>query len=390
MPKVSIVIPALNEEKVIHIALQYAIDGLKAIDHSSEILVIDNGSTDRTVEIAKSMGARVITVPKRGLGQAYLDSIPHIQSDYIIMGDADGTYDFRESPRLVEKLDEGYEFVMGSRIKGNIEPGAMPFLHRYVGTPIMTKVLNLLFGTTFSDINCGLRGLTLSAFKRMNLQSSGWEYASEMVLKSALLKLKSTEVPVSLKKDAPGRVPHLQLSLFTPWNAAWRNLKMMLLFAPDSIFVLPGGILLTVGLTLLFALVFFAPIVIGPLYFDLHYMVLGSLLTLLGMQVISLGVYTKTYALVEFFQENDQLVRFFSKEFILELGTVLGGGMFFVGLGINLYIVYQWILTNYTFSGELWIREAILAMTLIVMGGQIVFSSLFLGVLALKKGNRDE
>lgn len=385
-PKFTIVIPALNEELAIPRALQTAIEGVNRTGGNGEILVVNGQSTDRTAEIARQMGARVVEVVPQGLGQAYIDAIPHIRGHYVIMGDADGTYDFREIPPFIEKLDAGYEFVMGSRLKGKIEDGAMPFAHRYIGTPIMTSMLNLLFRSRFSDINCGLRAVTLPALQKMNLQSSSWEYASEMVLKASLLKLKSTEVPVTLRKDVPGRTPHLKTGLLTPFKAAWRNFRMMFLFAPDFVFLIPGGLLLALGLILLLGVGLFGPVRFGGQYFDLHYVVLGSLMTLLGVQVISLGVSAKYYALVEYFRP-DKVIETLSKYFSLDRAILVGGALFLIGLVINLVILYDWLTVG--FNNQPRLREAIMAMTLMVMGAQIVFSSFFLSVLGIERNRQD-
>src|SRR5688572_23880363 len=185
---VSIVVPCLSEELCIGECVDWCLEGLRKAGVEGEVLIVDS-STDRSPEIAEAHGARVLRVPKRGLGHAYLDAVPHIRGDYVIMGDCDLTYDFRELADFVAKLDEGYEFVMGTRMKGSIEPGAMPALHRYFGTPLTTKILNFIYGSKYSDIHCGMRGMTLAALRKIDLQSTSWEYASEMVLKASVLGL---------------------------------------------------------------------------------------------------------------------------------------------------------------------------------------------------------
>jgi len=204
---ISIVVPALNEQLTIGEFVDWCKQGLSKAGVSGEILIIDS-STDQTAEIADRHGAKVIKTPKRGLGQAYIDAMPHIKGDYVIMGDCDLTYDFREIKPFIEKLDQGYEFVMGTRIKGYIEKDAMPLLHRYFGNPLTTFILNCMYGSRYSDIHCGMRAMTLDALKRMNLESSSWEYASEMVLKAVKLKLRITEVPTEFYKDRAGRISH--------------------------------------------------------------------------------------------------------------------------------------------------------------------------------------
>ncbi len=238
---VSIVIPALNEEITISEFVSWCQEGLKSAAVEGEILIIDS-STDKTSEIAESKGDRVLKFPKRGLGQAYIDALPFIKGNYIIMGDCDLTYDFREIRPFIEKLDQGYEFVMGSRFKGYIEPGAMPKTHQYFGTPLTTFVLNIIYGSKFSDIHCGMRAMTLEALNRINLESSSWEYASEMVIKSVKLDLKSTEVPIRFYKDREGRLSNLKRSgRMSSWYAGWLNLKVMLLYSPEFFFIHTGS-----------------------------------------------------------------------------------------------------------------------------------------------------
>jgi glycosyltransferase involved in cell wall biosynthesis len=226
-PEVSIVIPAMNEESTIVEFVKWCKEGLAAAGARGEILIVDS-STDRTSELALAGGARVLKTPKRGLGRAYIDSVPYIRGRYVVMGDADCTYDFRQLDRFVEKLREGYEFAMGSRWLGEIEDGAMPALHRYFGTPLTTWILNRIYGSHFSDIHCGMRALTTDSLQRMGLNSQSWEYASEMVLKTVRMDLRTVEVPVTFYKDRDGRLSHHKRSgWFSPFQAAWVNLRVM-------------------------------------------------------------------------------------------------------------------------------------------------------------------
>ena len=234
-PTVSIVIPCLNEEICIGEFIDWCHQGLCDAGVSGEILIIDS-SSDRSPEIAEEHGARVLRVPKRGLGRAYIDAVPHIRGTYVIMGDCDLTYDFRELKPFVNELEKGNHFVMGSRFAGYIEPGAMPNLHRYFGTPLTTWILNMIYGTRYSDIHCGMRAMTREALLRIDLDSQSWEYASEMVLKAARLKLRTVEVPVRFYKDREGRLSHHKRSgWLSPWFAGWINLKAMFLYARTSL-----------------------------------------------------------------------------------------------------------------------------------------------------------
>jgi glycosyltransferase involved in cell wall biosynthesis len=247
-PELSIVVPALNEELTVGDFVAWCQQGLKAARVEGEILIVDS-STDRTGERALAAGARVLKTPKRGLGRAYLDALPHVRGRYVVMGDADCTYDFRELAPFVAALRAGFELVMGSRFAGFIEPGAMPALHRYFGTPLTTWVLNRLYGSAFSDIHCGLRGISREALVRMRLRSQSWEYASEMVLKSVRLGLRTTEVPVRFLKDREGRLSHhKRAGWFSPWQAGWINLWAMLVYRADAFLLWPGALLLAAGL----------------------------------------------------------------------------------------------------------------------------------------------
>ena len=287
-PELSIVIPALNEETTVGDFVTWCIEGLANAGISGEVLIVDS-STDRTSEIALEHGARVLRSPKRGLGRAYIDALPFIRGRYVLMGDADCTYDFRNLAPFVEQFHEGYEYVMGSRWKGSIEPGAMPPLHQYLGTPLTTWILNLLFSSHFSDIHCGMRGITKDALERMGLQSQSWEYASEMVLKSVQMRLRTAEVPVSFLKDRKGRLSHLKRSgWFAPFYAAWINLRAMFVYGSEFFMFRPGLVLLALGLLLVVPLSI-GPFSIGPIHFSVLWMLLGSTFIVLGLQSCYLG-----------------------------------------------------------------------------------------------------
>jgi glycosyltransferase involved in cell wall biosynthesis len=287
-PEVSIVIPALNERITISSFIEWCHQGLTTAGVTGEILIVDS-STDGTSELALAGQARVLRSPKRGLGRAYIDAIPFIRGKYVLMGDCDCTYDFRELAAFVEKLRNGHEFVMGSRLKGYIEPGSMPALHRYFGTPGTTWILNVLYSTRFSDIHCGMRGITTDALIRMNLLSQSWEYASEMVLKSVRMRLKTAEVPVRFLKDRDGRLSHHKRSgWFSPWHAAWINLRAMFIYGSDFFVFRPGIVMLAIGLALTLPLSF-GPIAVGPITFSLYWMLLGLTLSILGLQSFYLG-----------------------------------------------------------------------------------------------------
>ncbi|HEX6504793.1 MAG TPA: glycosyltransferase family 2 protein [Terriglobales bacterium] len=287
-PEVSIVIPSLNEQLTIGQFVEWCREGLQRANVRGEVLIVDS-SSDNTAQVALSKGARVLKVPKRGLGRAYIDAIPLIRGRYVIMGDADCTYDFRDLQPFVESFRRGYEYVMGSRFRGYIEPGSMPRLHRYFGTPFTTWLLNVLYDSRFSDIHCGMRGITRAALCRMDLQSQSWEYASEMVLKSVHMRLNTAEVPVRFYKDQDGRLSHHKRSgWLSPWKAGWINLRAMLVNGVDFFVLKPGLILLALGLMLTIPLAL-GPITVGPITFSLHWMLAGLALTVLGLQSFFCG-----------------------------------------------------------------------------------------------------
>jgi len=287
-PEITILVPALNEELTIGGFVAWCREGIAASGARIEILIVDS-STDGTPQIAQAGGARVLQVPKRGLGRAYIDAIPHIRGRFVIMGDADCTYDFRELRPFVEAFRAGNEFVMGSRFKGSIAPGAMPALHRYFGTPVTTFMLNTIFGSRFSDIHCGMRGITREALVRMDLRSQGWEYASEMVLKSVHMRLKTAEVPIHFLKDPEGRLSHMKRrGWLEPWRAGWMNLRAMLVHGVNFFLLKPGAVLLALGLPVL-VLLASGPVTIGRLSVSLNTMLLAMATATLGLSMLYFG-----------------------------------------------------------------------------------------------------
>ena len=289
-PELSIVIPALNEALTIGEFVDWCKEGIAKAGVRGEILIVDS-SSDATPEIALTRGARVLKTPRRGLGRAYMDSLDCIRGKFVIMGDADLTYDFREISVFIQKFREGNDYIMGSRLRGTIERGAMPPLHRYFGTPLTTWILNLIYGSRFTDIHCGMRGITLEAFKRIRLESESWEYASEMVLKAVKHDLRIAEVPIRFFKDRDGRLSHMKRSKWhEQWRAGWINLRAMFLFAPDFFLLVPGvaGMLLGLLLVLLSASHW-------VWWLSLHWMLLGMTLTVGGYSAIQMAVLAKVF-----------------------------------------------------------------------------------------------
>jgi glycosyltransferase involved in cell wall biosynthesis len=291
---ISIVIPALNEALTIAEFVAWCRQGIAELGVSGQILIVDS-STDETPQIALAGGAEVLRVPKRGLGQAYIDALPYIRGQYVLLGDADLTYDFRELRPFHEKFQQGFEFVMGSRFAGYIEPQAMPPLHQYFGTPVTTAILNSIYGTKFSDIHCGMRGLSIEAFRKIRLETSGWEYASEMIVKAVRLKLKIGEVPIRFYKDREGRLSHHRRSgWLSPWKAGWTNLRAMFTYAPDLFFVRPGLALFLLGFggsTMLAP----GPIPTPWFTFNLNSLLFSIALAILGFSLVTGGLVVKLY-----------------------------------------------------------------------------------------------
>jgi len=325
-PELSIVIPALNEQLTIADFVAWCHEGMKKAGVVGEILIIDSGG-DRTTELALAGGARVLRTPKRGLGRAYIDALPFIRGRYIVMGDADCTYDFRELGAFVEKFRGGAEFIMGSRFRGFIEPGSMPPLHRYLGTPVTTAILNVIFGSRFSDIHCGMRGITKAALGRMDLRSQSWEYASEKVLKSVHMNLRTEEVPIRFLKDRDGRLSHHKRSgWFSPWAAAWINLRAMFVYGADFFLYKPGLILLAAGLLLTLPLSF-GTLTFGPVTFDLHGMLLGLSLSILGLQCVYMGILSQIF----FDWDGDVTAKWF-RRFPYNRSVAIAAALFGAGL----------------------------------------------------------
>lgn len=340
-PEVSIVIPALNEQLTIGDFVDWCKEGLAKAGAVGEILIIDS-STDRTKEIALAHGARVLSTPKRGLGRAYIDSLPYIRGKYIVMGDCDCTYDFRELTPFVEKFRGGAEFVMGSRFRGYIEPGAMPPLHRYFGTPITTWILNVIFGSKFSDIHCGMRGITKDAFERMTLRSQSWEYASEMVLKSVHMDLATEEVPIRFLKDREGRLSHHKRSgWFSPFAAAWINLRAMFVYGANFFLYKPGFLMLLLGLLLLLPLSA-GELTIGPITFSLYWMLLGVTLATLGLQCIYLGVIAQV-----FYDYTGERTRVWFSRFPYTRTVAIAAALFVAGLVLSIALIVSYVHHDY-------------------------------------------
>jgi glycosyltransferase involved in cell wall biosynthesis len=335
--------------------------------------VIVDSSTDATAEIALAKGARVLKAPKRGLGRAYIDAMPYIRGRYIIMGDCDCTYDFRELAPFVAKFRSGAEFVMGSRFRGSIAPGSMPPLHRYLGTPVTTWILNVIFGSRFSDIHCGMRGITRDAFERMGLRSQSWEYASEMVLKSVHMKLCLGEVPIRFLKDREGRLSHhKRAGWFSPWQAAWINLRAMFIYGAAFFLYRPGFIFLMLGLLLLFPLSF-GPLTIGPITFQIHWMLLGLTLATLGLESVYLGILVQI-----FFDYTGERTRRWFARFPYTRTVFLSAAAFAMGLVLNASLGVYYLEHHFRLANELTLSHLAVTGLFLMIAGFVTFGFVLL------------
>ncbi len=375
---VSVVMPCLNEEETIGPCIQKAWEGLRLLGLSGEVVVADNGSTDRSVEIAQSLGARVVNQPMKGYGSAYRKGIDEARGDVIVIGDSDLSYDFLDIPRFVKPLLEGFDLVMGSRLKGEILPGAMPWLHRYIGNPILSGFLNLLFRTGVSDAHCGMRAFSKKAWERMGLRSRGMEFASEMVIQAGKKKLRITEIPIALYPDGRTGRPHLK-----SFRDGWRHLRLMLLLSPIALFLIPGLLLLLLGLSLMI-IPSFGIVYLYGIGLDVHTMVLGSLLAIQGFGIFTLGLFSRLYATLEGFDESEFIRRLLSL-FSLNKGLLTGLFIAFIGLFFNIMVVYRWASHNFILDNNLQLRPALWGLTLMVLGIQIVFASFFISFLLIKE-----
>jgi glycosyltransferase involved in cell wall biosynthesis len=369
---VSVVIPCLNEEDNIERCVTRARTVLEEHRIAGEVVVADNASEDRSAELATAAGARVVSEPRRGYGSAYLAGFAAARGRYIVMADADLTYDFEEIPRFVEELDNGAELVMGDRMD-NIHPGAMPWLHRYVGNPILTGVLNAFFRTGVSDAHCGMRALRRDVLPRLDLRTTGMEFASEMVIRASKEKLDIREFPIEYH-------PRGGESKLSSFRDGWRHLRFLLVHSPTHLFMLPGAILFALGA--LVSITVLARFDLLGREWDLHTMVAGALLLVVGVQIISLGLCAHAYG-TYFMNERDAWFDRMRARFNLEHGLLLGGAILLAGLVIAGVIVVQWVNRGFGQLSEE--RYAILAAALIIIGLQTFFASFLLSILGLRR-----
>jgi len=387
--QLTILMPCLNEAETIACCIEKAWHGLELAGIAGEILIADNGSTDGSQAIAEKLGARVVSVKEKGYGNALRGGIEAARGEWILMGDADDSYDFSQADRFVEKFKQGDELIMGCRLPsggGTILPGAMPWKNRWIGNPVLTTIGRLFFKCPVHDFHSGLRGFTKSAYHKMELQTTGMEFASEMAIKGTLKQLKISEVPVTLHKDGRSRPPHLK-----PWRDGWRHLRFMLIYSPRWLFLAPGLLLASAGLVLSATLAV-RDIQIGNIHLNVGTLMMSSMSVVVGFQLVAFAFYTKTFAIAEgLLPEDPKLTRLF-KIFTLEKGIVIGLLLLLLGSAMFLRALWLWQQVHFGLlpSTEENLRRLIPAATLILLGVQTVFSSFFMSVLGLKttKSNR--
>jgi glycosyltransferase involved in cell wall biosynthesis len=377
-PEVSIVMPCLNEAETLATCIRKAKRALWEQEIDGEVIVADNGSTDGSQAIALREGARLVEVTARGYGNALIGGITAARGRYVIMGDADDSYDFLDVPSFVVKLREGYDLVMGNRFKGGIKPGAMPLLHRYLGNPVLSAMGRLFFASPCGDFHCGLRGFSKEAIRKMELRTTGMEFASEMVVKATVFKMRITEVPTMLSPDGRSRPPHLR-----SWRDGWRHLRFLLLYSPRWLFLNPGIILMVTGLIIAIWLLP-GPRTVRGVTFDVATLLYAMAAIFIGFQSVLFAIFTKTFAICEGLHPKESSLNKWYCFFTLEKGLLTGAVLTIIGLFGSVYSLNDW--GSHLF-GPLdparTLRVVIPSILSLILGLQTILSSFFLSVLGM-------
>lgn len=378
-PELTILMPCLNEAETLASCIAKARAFLDREGLSGEILIADNGSTDGSAQIAEQNGARVVHVPERGYGSALLHGARAARGTYVIMGDADSSYDFSSLGPFVEKLRAGYDIVVGNRFQGGIEAGAMPFLHKYLGNPVLSYLGRLFFEVPIGDFHCGLRGFRRDRLLAVGLRARGMEFASEMIVRSALHGLSIAEAPTTLSPDGRSRRPHLRT-----WRDGWRHLRFLLMFSPRWLFLYPGLVLLVLGAVAQAALLL-GPVSFGHVVLDIHTMLFAGGATIAGVQMVMFSLIVKTAAAADGLLPSGSNFRRFLGHFTLERGLLIGAAMVLAGFGLAGYSLFLWISAGLSeLDPRQVMRVVIPSMTFCVAGMEIVFSSFALSFLRWK------
>lgn len=385
--QLTILMPCLNEAETIARCIEKAKFGLDRAGVSGEILIADNGSTDGSQAIAEKLGARVVAVKEKGYGNALRGGIAAARGRWILMGDADDSYDFSEADRFVRKFQEGYDLVMGCRLPvggGTIMPGAMPWKNRWLGNPVLSFIGRLFFKCPAHDFHTGLRAFTKDALEKMELQTTGMEFASEMVIKATLKKFKIAEVPITLHQDGRSRPPHLK-----PWRDGWRHLRFMLIYSPRWLFLVPGLLLSALGIVLS-AVLAAQNLQLGDIQLNVGTLMMACMAIIVGFQLVAFAFFTKVFAIAEGLLPEDPKLKWVFKTFTLEKGITAGLLALLAGLAVFARALWLWQQAHFGLlpSTEENLRRLIPAATLIMLGIQTIFSSFFMSVLGLRTVTR--
>lgn len=378
--EVSIVMPCLNEADTLETCVAKAQKSMRELGIAGEVIVADNGSTDGSQAIAQRAAARLIQVENKGYGSALMGGIAAARGRYIIMGDADDSYDFENLGPFVEKLRAGYDLVMGNRFAGGIGEGAMPPLHRYVGNPVLTGIGRLFFSSPCRDFHCGLRGFSSDAVKRMDLRTTGMEFASEMVVKATLHKMRIGEVPTKLSRDGRTRASHLR-----SWRDGWRHLRFLLLYSPRWLFLYPGLLLILLG-TVVSGWLLLGPQMVEGVVLDVHTLLYAAIAIVVGFQTVVFAVCTKVFGISVGLLPEDRRLNQLFRYVTLEVGLLIGAGLLLAGIAMSVYAFSFWRVHAFgPLNPSQMLRTVVPAVTLICLGFQVLFSSFFLSVLGLKR-----
>lgn len=376
--QLTILMPCLNETETLGTCIRKANAWIERSGIDAEVLIADNGSSDGSQDLARSLGARVVDVSARGYGSALYHGSLAAQGEWVIMGDSDDSYDFSALDPFVEKLREGFDLVMGNRFRGGIAPGAMPWKNRYIGNPVLTWIGRVLFKCPAKDFHCGLRGFRKDAFLRMDLRTTGMEYASEMVIKATLFGMRICEVPTTLSPDGRSRPPHLR-----PWRDGWRHLRFMLLFSPRWLFLIPGLVLLLASLAVYLVLLH-DPVTIGGVVFDIHTLLFAQAGIVLGSLALSTGVAVRLFGMREGLLQRHHVLERVRRSPALEVGGALGVILLASGLMMGWFAFMHWISSGFgSLSPSDMVRQVSFSSLLFIEGGVLLMLSLLIGFLSL-------
>ena len=378
--EVSVVLPCLNERETVAACVTKAMAALNDAGIKGEVIVADNGSSDGSIDLAESAGARVVHVSQRGYGNALNGGIEAARGIYVLMADSDDSYDFRHIPRFVEQLRGGADLVMGNRFRGGIHKEAMPLLHRHLGNPVLTALGRLFFHSPCRDFHCGLRAFRKDSYRRMDIRSTGMEFASEMVVKASLLRMNVREVPTTLSPDGRSHPPHLRT-----WHDGWRHLRFLLMYSPRWLFLYPGITAILIGLAVCFLLLP-GPRRVGDLVFDVHTLAYAFGSMLVGFQLLAFAVFTKVFAITEgLLPEDPRLNRMF-RYITLETGLIAGALLILFGIGGTVLALSTWARSSFgPLNSESTLRIVMPSVFALTLGAQVIFSSFFLSILGLRR-----